>query len=40
MRDAVTDLGDDGGLLVVDGGVDLGQLVTQRVHNLARVDGV
>ena len=40
VRDAVTDLGDDGGLLVVDGGVDLGQLVTQRVHDLARVDGV
>ena len=40
VRDAVADLGDDGGLLVVDGGVDLGQLVTQRVHDLARVDGV
>ena len=38
--DAVADLGDDGGLLVVDGGVDLGQLVTQRIHDRGRADGV
>ena len=40
VRDAVADLGDDGGLLVVDGGVDLEQLVTQRIHDRGRADGV
>ena len=40
VSDAVADLRHDGGLLLVDRGVDGRELLAERVHDLLRADGV
>ena len=40
MRDAVSDLGHDGGRLAVDRGTDGSELPAEGVHDLLRADGV